>query len=129
MADTDNSMLEAIDQPALLLQQNPRQVVAANQRALELFGKMHVAGRRGGEVFDCLHSFSEAGCGKDAHCESCTIKGAIVGTFDTSQPHRSVCATLQIKKADGIRPYTLQVSTEKRGDMALVRIERYNPED
>jgi len=84
---------------------------------------------RGGEVFDCLHSFSEAGCGKDAHCESCTIKGAIVDTFTAGQPHRSVCATLQIKKAEGVRPYTLQASTEKTGGMALVRIKRCTPDE
>ncbi len=55
---TDNDpMLESIDQPVLLLQENPRQVVAGNRRALELFGKTQVAGHRGGEVFDCLHSF------------------------------------------------------------------------
>ncbi len=130
MTNSDNDLkLEAIDQPVLLLQESPRQVVAANRRALELFGKTAVAGRRGGEVFDCLHSFSEAGCGKDAHCEACTIKGAIVSTFKTSEPHYSVCATLQIKKTDGTRPFTLEVSTEKTGDMALVRIERFIPAD
>ncbi len=129
MTEDHDSLLEAIDQPALLLQENPRQVVAANQRALALFGKTHVAGRRGGEVFDCIHAFSEAGCGKDPHCEPCTIKGAIVNTFSTCQPHRSVAATLQVSKAEGIRPYTLQVSTEKAGDLALVRIERFAPEE
>ncbi len=127
---TDNDpVLELIDQPVLLLQEHPRQVVAGNRCALELFGKTQVAGHRGGEVFDCLHSFSEAGCGKDAHCEPCTIRGAIVDTFTTCRSHHNVSATLQVKNADGIRPYTLQVSTEKTGDMALVRIERYRPED
>ncbi len=122
-------MLEAIDQPVLLLQEHPRQVVAGNLRALELFGKTRVAGLRGGEVFDCLHSFSDGGCGRNAHCEPCTIKSAIVDTLTTCRPHHDVSATLQVKKADGIRPYALQLSTEKTGDMALVRIERYSPED
>lgn len=44
----------------------------------------------------------------------------------TAQPHTGVSTTLQIKKADGIKTYALQVSTEKVGDLALVRIERYD---
>lgn len=34
-----NGMLEAIDAPVLLMQGDPRQVVTANSRALELFAK------------------------------------------------------------------------------------------
>ncbi len=119
--------LEAIEAPVLLMQGNPRQVVTANQRALELFGKRlnEVEGRRGGQVFDCEHSFSAAGCGMDEHCEACTIKGAIVATFTTGTPHEAVAATLPVRKA-GVAGYrALQVSTEKTGDLALVRIERY----
>jgi transcriptional regulator of aromatic amino acid metabolism len=59
-----NSMLlESIDAPVLLMQGNPRQVITANKKALELFGKeLHeVENHRGGEVFDCIHSFTEAG--------------------------------------------------------------------
>lgn len=119
--------LEALAAPVLLLQGQPRQVVAANQRALALFGKelFEVAGHRGGQVFDCLHSFSAAGCGLDSHCEECKIKGAIVDTFATDTPHHAVAATLPLKKGDGIRNYLLQVSTQKIGDLALVRVERY----
>lgn len=119
--------LEAIEAPVLLMQGNPRQVVTANQRALELFGKrLHeVEGRRGGQVLDCLHSFSAAGCGMDTNCEHCAIKGAIVDTFTTGMPHEAVSATLPVIKA-GVAGYrTLQVSTKKVGDLALVRIERY----
>jgi hypothetical protein len=123
-------MLEAIDAPVLLMQGNPRQVVTANTMALELFAKdlPEVEGRRGGQVFDCVHSFTEAGCGKDSNCENCPIKNAIVDTFATAAPHRAVLATLPIRKP-GRRDdsYVVQVSTEKIGELALVRIERYDP--
>src|SRR5512137_2252868 len=81
--------IEAIDAPILLMQGNPRQVVTANRKALELFGKeLHEVERhRGGQVFDCVHSFTEAGCGKDAHCENCQIKNAIVDTLTTANSH------------------------------------------
>ena len=120
-------LLEAIDAPILLMQGNPRQVITANRRALALFEKMphEVESHRGGQIFDCVHSFTEAGCGKDANCENCKIKNAIVDTFTSANPHLGVSTELAIKKANGARAYLLQVSTEKLGDLALVRIERY----
>ncbi|MBI4998038.1 MAG: hypothetical protein HZC22_14325 [Rhodocyclales bacterium] len=127
MLNEKTKELVAIEVPVLLMQGNPRQVVTANQLALELFGKRlnEVEGHRGGQVFDCEHSFSAAGCGMDANCEHCAIKGAIVDTFTTGLPHEAVAATLPVRKA-GVAGYrALQVSTEKTGDLALVRIERY----
>ena len=110
------------------MQGNPRQVVTANRQALTLFGKEleAVAGHRGGQVFDCVHSFTEAGCGKDQNCEGCSIKDAIVDTFTTGSPHQGVAATLQLKKDGATESRVVQVSTEKIGELALVRIERYD---
>ncbi|MBI4793301.1 MAG: hypothetical protein HY789_11405 [Deltaproteobacteria bacterium] len=123
-------LLEAIDAPVLLMQGNPRQVVAANRKALALFEKEphEVESHRGGQVFDCVHSFTEAGCGKDVHCENCRIKNAIIDTFTTGNAHNGVAAELPVKKANGIKSCVLQVSTEKVGDLALVRVERYDAE-
>lgn len=123
--------LEAIAGPVLLMQGNPRQVISANLQALVLFGKKlpEVEGHRGGEVFDCLHAFTEAGCGKDPACEDCPIKNAIVDTFVSGQPHQGVAATLQVKKIAGNEHRLVQVSTEKVGELALVRIERYDRTD
>ncbi|MDO9307635.1 MAG: putative zinc-binding protein [Deltaproteobacteria bacterium] len=120
--------IEAIDAPMLLMQGNPRQVVTANRRALELFGKnLHeVEGLRGGQVFDCIHAFTEEGCGKDSNCEGCRIRDGIIDTFATGKPHNGVSTSLQIKKANGTVKYDLQVSTEKIGDLALVRIEHFD---
>lgn len=128
MANNKTDFIDAIDAPILLMQGNPRQVVTANRAALALFAKpLHeVEGRRGGEVFDCVHAFTEAGCGKDVNCESCAIKAAIVDTFDTATPHDGVTSGLTLRKADGDKRCVLQVSTEKAGDLALVRIDRYD---
>lgn len=126
-ADDRRAVLEAIDAPVLLMQGDPRQVVTANRKALALFGKApsEVESHRGGEVFDCVHSFTAAGCGKDANCENCRIKDAIVDTFVTAASHRHVSTELSVKKPDGTGRYLVQVSTEKLGDLALVRVERY----
>ncbi|MEI8355215.1 MAG: putative zinc-binding protein [Deltaproteobacteria bacterium] len=120
--------IEAIDAPLLLMQGNPRQVITANRRALELFEKEldEVEGRRGGQVFDCIYAFTEDGCGKDINCEGCKIRDGIIDTFTTGKSHNGVSTSLQIKKTTGTMTYVLQVSTEKVGDLALVRIERFD---
>jgi AhpD family alkylhydroperoxidase len=124
-------LLAGIETPVLLMQGNPRKVNTANKAALELFQKIlpEVENHRGGQVFDCLHSFSDAGCGMDANCENCAIKGAIVDTFATGVPHAAVAATLPVRKAGELGYRAVQVSTEKVGDLALVRIERYEDID
>lgn len=119
--------IEAVDAPALLMQGNPRQVITANRSALELFEKelREVEGHKGGQVFDCVHAFTEDGCGKDSNCEGCKIRDAIIDTFTTARPHKGVSTSLQIKKTCGTINYVLQVSTEMVDDLALVRIERF----
>jgi transcriptional regulator of aromatic amino acid metabolism len=122
-----NELLDAIDTPVLLMQGNPRQVISANTKALRLFNKelQDIEGHRGGEVFNCVHSFTEAGCGKDVNCENCKIKNTIVDTFTMNQPHSGVSAPLQIRKPGGTTTCLLQVSTQKIGDLALVRVDRF----
>lgn len=120
-------ILDAIDAPVLLMQSEPRQVFTANNKALELFNKKlsQIEGRRGGEVFDCVHSFTEAGCGKDINCDNCRIKKAVVETFVTGKSFEGISTVLQITEDNEIRSYDMQVSTEKVGDLALLRIDRF----
>lgn len=121
------SILDSIDEPLLLMQPDPRQVYAANRKAAAVFGKdlSAIEGHRGGEVFDCIHSFTEAGCGKDVNCENCKIKNAVVETFASGVPVNNVSMFLEIKKRDSINAYLLEVSTERVGELALLRIDRY----
>lgn len=124
---TIRGFIDTIDIPILVLQAEPRQVFTANKKACELFGKgLHqMEGFRGGQVFDCVQSFTEAGCGKDINCENCDIKGAIIGTLTMGNSFENIKSTLDIKKDDKISTYLLQISTEKVGDLALVRIDEY----
>lgn len=122
-----NEWIEAIDAPVLLMQGNPRQIVTANIRALELFEKelAEVEGHRGGQVFDCIHAFTDDGCGKDSNCDGCKIRDSIIDTFTTGMPHNGVSTTLLIKKAKKVTNHILQLSTEKVGGLVLIRIERF----
>ncbi len=127
-AATLKALADAIDAPVLVMQPDPRQVYTANRKALELFKKEldRVEKQRGGQVFDCVHAFTEAGCGKDVNCQPCKIKNAIVDTLSTGRPYKGVSALLDIRKNTGTSAYTVQISTEKIGDMALIRIDQYN---
>jgi hypothetical protein len=126
----DNSLtafLNSIDAPILLMQPDPRQVRTANKKACELFEKdlSQIEGHRGGQVFDCIHAFTEAGCGKDENCEDCKIKNSVVETFISRKSFDGVSAVLDIKKNNSLKPYNLEISTEKVGDLVLIRIDKY----
>ena len=82
-------------------------------------------GHRGGEVFNCVYSYTEEGCGKDAGCQDCRIKGAIVAALAGTAA--SDMSTITIRR-DGDAPYTLAVSAEPAGDFALVRVDRFGKE-
>jgi len=123
------ALVDAIDAPVLVMQAEPRLVYTANRKALELFNKGldQVEQHRGGQVFDCVHAFTKAGCGKDEHCQPCKIKNAIVDTLSTGRPYNNVSTELDIRKSAGTSAFTVQISTEKIGDMALVRMDRCGP--
>ncbi|MEW6599661.1 MAG: hypothetical protein AB1499_01690 [Nitrospirota bacterium] len=121
------SFLDNIEAPILLMQPDPRQVRTANKKACELFNKdlSQIERHRGGQVFDCIHSFTEAGCGIDLNCEECKIRNSVVETFTSGKSFNGVSTVLDIKKNNLIRPYNLQIATEKVRDLALMRIDRY----
>jgi hypothetical protein len=126
-AETLKGLIDKINAPILLMQPEPRQVYTANNKALELFAKTlsQIEGHRGGQVFDCIHAFSEAGCGKDKNCENCKIKNAVVETFSTGNSLANVSTDLQIVKNGDTSTCKLQVSTEKVGSLELLRIDQY----
>ena len=122
------AFLNTIENPTLLMQAEPRQVVNANYKACELFGKTlaQIEGHRGGQVFDCIHAFTEAGCGLDINCDNCKIKNAVVKTFETGKSYESVHTILSIKKHNETIPYDVEVSTQKIEDFVIITIDKYN---
>ena len=121
------SIVNSRQSPTLLMQPEPRVVVTANKSARQLFNKKlsEIDGHRGGEVFDCIHAFSEKGCGLDENCKDCKIKGAVLDTFASGNPHDNVRTVLDIKKEDGTIPYAMIVLTEKVGDFVLITVLKY----
>ena len=127
----DDELFEIVNSrpmPTLLMQSDPRLVVTGNKSARQLFNKSlaEIEGHRGGQVFDCIHSFSEKGCGLDENCEDCKIKDAVLDTFASGNPHNNVETVLNIKKQEKDVPYAMVVSTEKVGDFALITVVKYD---
>ena len=114
--------------PTLLMQAEPRLVVTANKSARTLFNKSlsEIEGHRGGEVFDCIHAFSEAGCGLDKNCEDCRIKDAVLDTFASGKPHENVETVLNIKKQEETVPYAMIITTESVGNFVLITVVKYD---
>lgn len=129
-ASSLNKFLDGFEVPILMMQSDPRQVRTANKKACGLFNKelSQIEGSKGGQVLGCVHSCTEAGCGLDINCEDCKIKNAVVETFMTGKSFKGVSTSLQINKNAEVAPYTLEISTEKVGDFALVRIDQYRKE-
>lgn len=125
--DDPQAILNSRQLPTLLMQAEPRQVVTANKSARKLFGKnlSEIEGYRGGQIFDCIHSFTEAGCGLDENCDNCKIKNAVIGTFASGNPYTSVQTVLDIKKQGEKIPYAMVVATEKVGDFVLITVVKY----
>jgi hypothetical protein len=121
--------VDALGAPVLFMRGDPRLVVTGNQKALDLFGKRldQIENHRGGQVFDCIHSYSELGCGLDPNCQDCPIKSAIVETFTQKKSSTRIGTMLDIVRGERTTPHYLEVSTEPIGDFALVRIDRYSP--
>ncbi|MCB2182670.1 MAG: hypothetical protein KQH63_11625 [Desulfobulbaceae bacterium] len=119
--------LDNIDAPVLLLQHKPRLVRSANQKARNLFGKdiAEIEGKRGGDVFSCIHAFSKEGCGEAKPCEKCKIKNSVIETLTTGTSFEYVFTFLDIKKQHAVTTYKLQVSTERVGNHALLRIDQF----
>ena len=127
----DDELFEIVNSrpmPTLLMQAEPRVVVTANKSARQLFNKSlaEIEGKRGGQVFDCIHSFSEKGCGLDENCEDCKIKSSVLDTFATGTPHDNVRTVLDIKKEDQTIPYAMVISTEAVGDFVLLTVVKYD---
>lgn len=98
----------------LMLVNQERRVVKINRTGLQKIGKTasEVLGFRGGEVFNCLHSFNDkGGCGFKKECEDCVIKNAVMQTFQTKKGVQRRSMGLWIKSAAAKEKIYLEIST------------------
>jgi PAS domain-containing protein len=121
---TARDILDSMTEPVLLVDAEGR-VKSGNRSALEILGKEHgeIEDRLGGEVIECVYSDFPGGCGKTEHCKACTIRNSLAETVTTGRSLRRVPAYQYIKTPDGIRRKRINISTEKKGEYVLLRID------
>jgi hypothetical protein len=127
LADPGEALLDFLDRlevPILVILPDPK-IFTANKPARELLGKELplIQGYRGGEVIECIHAHTGAGCGYEVHCQSCTIRNTVLETFATGQSAVNVPAYPDIQVGQEVKTMSLRISTEKFGDFVLLRID------
>lgn len=100
-------------------------VVLANDRAQQVLGKKlpMLRGRLGGDVLECIYARLPGGCGQTVHCQGCQIRRSVTETYRSGCPQRRVPAYLHADSPPEARSIELLISTEKIGDLVLLRFD------
>ncbi|HEY4744189.1 MAG TPA: hypothetical protein VIH45_05985 [Desulfuromonadaceae bacterium] len=103
----------------------------ANSAALALLRKdaADVDGTKSGDVFECAFAALPQGCGQTIHCSGCMIRNTVMDTYRTGNSHLKCPATLKRGTLAQPEHIDLLISTEKQGDVVLLRIDRMGDED
>jgi hypothetical protein len=119
--------LNLLDAPVFLVDADARVLAANNLAVAEVRKPVDlVRGKLCGTVLDCINAFLPEGCGKTPVCPDCTIRNAVNETFETGRPVKHRRAVV-IRKNNGTRETVhLLVSTEKDGNIVLLRLEPVN---
>jgi PAS domain-containing protein len=120
--------LDTLELPVLVVNEAGL-VQLANTPARRMLGKDpgQIAGRPGGDVFECVFAALPAGCGHTLHCKGCVIRRTVMGTMETGQPQHRVPATQRLRTEGGVRAIDFHISTERVADFVLLRIDEAAP--
>ncbi|MCC6486277.1 MAG: hypothetical protein IT364_02145 [Candidatus Hydrogenedentes bacterium] len=127
VAEPLRDFLDRLGVPVLLIDSSP-EVRAANALAREILGKdvSEIEGRRPGDVIECLHAYEPGGCGHQVHCKSCTIRRAVLDTYESGKSLIRIRALPDIQSPDdGSKRMCIEISTEKVGDVVLLRVHEF----
>jgi PAS domain-containing protein len=124
-AVTLQSIIETFAIPVLVVDSDVT-VSLLNRTAREILGTSseQAAQRRGGELFDCVYAHLPGGCGRTIHCAGCALRRAITHTCQTGEPQVLMPATLKRGDPDDPTAVTLTITTVKRNELVLVRLDR-----
>jgi len=105
-------------------------VKTANSRARALTGKdlREIQGKPGGDVFECEYAALPEGCGNTIHCSGCAIRRSVEETHATGRSLDRVPATLHQRTSGKRQKIRFLISTEKVGELVLLRIDQIKPE-
>lgn len=118
-------LIDKLEMPVLVVDSDVT-VELVNQSAQEALGvsSEEARHRRGGEVFDCLHSHLPGGCGRTIHCTGCVLRRAVARTHETGEPQMRVPATLKKGDPDAPSSIAFLVTTVKKENVVLVKLDK-----
>jgi hypothetical protein len=122
--------LDSLKQPIVVVDQEGT-VVTGNDQVRRLLQKElpEIEGYKGGDVFECAYARLPEGCGNTIHFSGCTIRRTVMETHETGKSFLRVPATLRRGTPEDMTNIKLLISTEKAGDMVLLRIDEMEAED
>ena len=120
-----SEFVDELSAPILIMREGVR-IVAANAAARKLSRDPleELAGLLCGDAIGCRHAHEEGGCGRTIHCLSCAIRRSVAHTFETGEPCLDVPAYQDIGVLSGDTQVCFRISTEKKGEFVLLRIDR-----
>jgi PAS domain-containing protein len=116
--------IDSLEEPVLVVDSEDR-IENANRKARKLLGKElgDIKGTKRGEVFECAYARLPEGCGKTEHCSGCAIRRTVGYTLESGKSSLRVPATLRCEGIEGEEGTRFLISTEKVGDVVLLRID------
>jgi len=117
--------IDGLDAPVVVVNSDGI-VQTANKQAKSFLQKelAQIEGYRGGEVFQCAYARLPEGCGNTVHCSGCTIRRAVMETYQTGKSQHKRPAYLNRGTPESHRKMELLISTEKVNEVVLLRIDR-----
>jgi PAS domain-containing protein len=124
------AFLDGLGVPVLLVDPEGN-IKTASRDARKILSKdlPEIEGYRPGEVFECANAMLPGGCGKTSHCSGCAIRRTVTDTFETGKSHEKVKAYLKQETGGARQRLSLLISTEKVGEVVLLRIDEMRVED
>jgi PAS domain-containing protein len=119
-----HQFIDSLEEPVLVVDSEDR-IENANRKARKLLGKEldDIKGAKRGEVFECAYARLPEGCGKTRHCSGCAIRRTVGHTLESGKSFLRVPATLRCEGPKGDKGTRFLISTEKVGDVVLLRID------
>lgn len=117
--------LDSLELPVMLITDQSN-VAFANAQALAFLDKTpeQVVGYRGGNVMECVYAKLPEGCGQTEHCVACTVRRNVMHTFETGESLDHVPASINRQSRHGMITVDFLISTEKIGDIVMLRIDK-----
>ena len=119
------TFLDRLPAPIFVVNNDAR-VEAANTLGYQFLNKkpQDVVKKLSGVVFECAYARLPEGCGGTVHCSGCAIRRSVFHTYETGESRIEVPATLKYDGPDNPRDVEMLISTEKMGEVVLLRIDK-----